>query len=438
MIRMDRILEEIDGTDPIARYGRVTDVVGILAEGKGIREAVGSVCEILPPNGRGPIPAEVVGFRQGSTLLMPIGSLEGVVPGSRISSRHSAARVPVGAGLLGRVLDGLGHPIDGKGPVEATSERPLHANAPHPMTRMRIREPLDLGVRAINGFATVGKGQRMGIFAGSGVGKSILLGMIARHTSADVNVVALIGERGREVREFIEKDLVRNALARSVVIVSTSDQPAVQRIRAAYLATAIAEHFRDEGKDVLLMMDSVTRFAMALREVGLAAGEPPAAKGYTPSVFSTLPRLLERAGTSSSGSITGIYTVLVEGDDLNEPVSDTARSILDGHITLSRSLASRNHYPAIDVLQSTSRVMRDIVTPEQVLLAGKAREVIANYREAEDMIHIGAYVRGSDPKIDFALERFGPLTEFLCQRPDEREPIAESFRKLGDALQRRE
>lgn len=434
MSLLGRYRSEMRSAIPVKRYGRVTDIVGILAEGRGISPRIGSLCEILGAPGEPPLSAEVVGFREGSILMMPIGSLSGIAPGSRIRESASAAAVGVGPSLLGRVVDGLGMPIDGKGPIPTSETRPLHTPAPHPLRRTRIREPLDLGVRAINAFATVGKGQRMGIFAGSGVGKSVLLGMIARHTTADVNVVALIGERGREVREFIEKDLVNEALRRSVIVVSTSDQPAVQRIRAAFLATAIAEHFRDEGKDVLLMMDSITRFAMALREVGLAAGEPPASKGYTPSVFSTLPRLLERAGTSSRGSITGIYTVLVEGDDLNEPVSDAVRSILDGHVTLSRTLADRNHYPAIDILQSTSRVMRDVVPPGSVSLAGKAREVLANYRDAEDMVHIGAYIKGSDPKIDFSLERIDALNDVLRQPPEGRGTIDESFRRLSDAM----
>lgn len=429
-----RCLDDIRKTDSVKRYGRVTDIVGILAEGRGISPRIGGLCEILGAPGEKSLLAEVVGFREGGVLMMPIGDLAGVSPGSRIRECAAAATVRVGPALLGRVVDGLGSPIDGKGPVLLDRERPLQASAPHPLQRTRIREALDLGVRAINAFATVGKGQRMGIFAGSGVGKSILLGMIARHTAADVNVVALIGERGREVREFIEKDLVNDALRRSVVVVSTSDQPAVQRIRAAFLATAIAEYFRDEGKDVLLMMDSVTRFAMALREVGLAAGEPPASKGYTPSVFSTLPRLLERAGTASSGSITGIYTVLVEGDDMNEPVSDAVRAILDGHITLSRDLASRNHYPAIDILSSTSRVMRDVAPPEGVLLAGRAREVLASYRDAEDMIHIGAYLKGTDPKIDYAIARIDALNAVLRQDPGEPGSIPDAWRALNAAL----
>jgi flagellum-specific ATP synthase len=422
-------------TKTVRRYGRITEIVGILAEGRGVSPRIGSICEILSKDGAPPLPAEVVGFRENSVLLMPIGEISGIAPGSRIRPLPSSAgNVRVGNALLGRVIDGLGNPLDGKGPILLDQERPLQAAAPHPLKRARIQEPLDLGVRTINLFTTVGKGQRVGIFAGSGVGKSMLLGMIARHTSAQVNVLALIGERGREVREFIEKDLGEEALAHSVVVVSTSDQSAVQRIRGAQLATAISEHFRDQGNDVLLMMDSLTRFAMALREVGLAAGEPPASKGYTPSVFATLPKLLERAGMSDHGSITGIYTVLVEGDDMNEPIADAARSILDGHITLTRALASRNHYPAIDVLQSASRVMRDIMPRESVALAGRAREVLANYRDAEDMVHIGAYVKGSDPKIDFALERIDPVNDVLRQAPEERGGIEESVAMLGEAL----
>lgn len=427
-------MEALQGVRVVHKYGRITDIVGILAEGKGIAPRIGSLCEIVGRRGEPPLPAEVVGFRKGSVLLMPIGDLAGVSPGSRIRENSSLATVPVGDALCGRVLDGLGNPIDGKGPIVPAENRPLHSAPPHPLQRTRIDEPLDLGVRSINALATVGKGQRMGIFAGSGVGKSMLLGMIARHTSARINVIALIGERGREVREFIENDLGKDAMAHSVVIVSTSDQPAVQRIRGAFTATAIAEYFRDRGMDVLLMMDSLTRFAMALREVGLAAGEPPASKGYTPSVFSMLPRLLERAGTSASGSITGIYTVLVEGDDMNEPVADAARSILDGHLTLSRALAARNHYPAIDILQSTSRVMREIVPPEAVSLAGRAREVLSNYRDAEDMIHIGAYVKGSDPRIDFAIERIDALNAVLRQAPHERGNVEESRLRLAEAI----
>lgn len=427
-------IEALQGVRVVHKYGRVTDIVGILAEGKGITPRIGSICEVLGRQGEPPLQAEVVGFRKGSVLLMPIGDLAGVSPGSRIREHSSPAVVPVGDAVCGRVLDGLGSPIDGKGPIVSDERRPLHSAPPHPLHRTRIDEPLDLGVRAINALATVGKGQRMGIFAGSGVGKSMLLGMIARHTSARINVIALIGERGREVREFIEKDLGEDAMSHSVVVVSTSDQPAVQRIRGAFTATAIAEYFRDRGMDVLLMMDSLTRFAMALREVGLAAGEPPASKGYTPSVFSMLPRLLERAGTSASGSITGIYTVLVEGDDMNEPVADAARSILDGHLTLSRAMAARNHYPAIDILQSTSRVMRDIVPPEAVVLAGKAREVLSNYRDAEDMIHIGAYAKGSDPRIDFAIGRIDALNAVLRQAPHERGTVEESRLRLAEAL----
>ena len=427
-------MEALQGVRAVHKYGRVTDIVGILAEGKGITPRIGSICEIVGRDGEPPLPAEVVGFRKGSVLLMPIGDLAGVSPGSRIRETSSPAVVPVGNALCGRVLDGLGSPIDGKGPITSDERRPLHSAPPHPLQRTRIDEPLDLGVRAINALATVGKGQRMGIFAGSGVGKSMLLGMIARHTSARINVIALIGERGREVREFIEKDLGEDAMTHSVVIVSTSDQPAVQRIRGAFTATAIAEYFRDRGMDVLLMMDSLTRFAMALREVGLAAGEPPTSKGYTPSVFSMLPRLLERAGTSASGSITGIYTVLVEGDDMNEPVADAARSILDGHLTLSRAMAARNHYPAIDILQSVSRVMRDIVPPEAIALAGRAREVLSNYRDAEDMIHIGAYVKRSDPGIDFAIARIDALNAVLRQAPHERGTVEESRLRLAEAL----
>lgn len=433
MTLLERYVAGLDGFRPILPYGRVTDIVGILAEGKGISPRVGSLCEIQN-DGAPPLPLEVVGFREGNVLMMPIGSLAGIAPGSRIRESAAVAAARVGPALLGRVVDGLGNPLDGKGPVLAETSMPIHAPAPHPLQRSRITSPLDIGVRAINAFATVGKGQRMGIFAGSGVGKSVLLGMIARHTAADVNVLALIGERGREVREFIEKDLGEAALRRSVVVVSTSDQPCAVRIRGAYLATAVAEYFRGRGKDVLLLMDSVTRFAMALREVGLAAGEPPASKGYTPSVFAALPRLLERAGTSAAGSITGLYTVLVEGDDMNEPIADAVRSILDGHVVLSRELAARNQYPAIDVLHSTSRVMRDVVPADDAALAGTGREVLAVYRNAEDLIQIGAYAKGSDRKIDFAIDRIEALSGVLRQEPGERGTIGDSFRRLKEAL----
>ncbi len=363
--------------------------------------------------------AEVVGFRESRTLLMPFGEVNEIRPGCEVIATGSSLRVSVGPSLLGRVLDGLGKPLDEKGPIDAEAEVRASGRPPHPLARRRIHEPLTLGVRAIDGLMTVGKGQRLGIFAGSGVGKSTLLGMMARNTSADVNVIALIGERGREVRDFIEKDLGEEGLKRSVVVVATSDQVPVARLRGAQVATGIAEYFRDRGLDVLLMMDSVTRVAWAQREIGLASGEPPTTRGYTPSVFAVLPQLLERSGMAAGGSITGLYTVLVEGDDMNEPVADTVRGILDGHIVLSRDLAARNHYPAIDVLSSVSRVMPDVTTPEHRDSAGALRDVLATYRASEDLINIGAYAQGSNPKIDFALSKIDAANAFLKQRVDE-------------------
>jgi flagellum-specific ATP synthase len=362
----------------------------------------------------------VVGFRDSKVLLMPLGDMAGVSPGSLVVASDAVLRAGVGKDMTGRVLDGLGYPIDGKGPFKPEKYYPVDNEPPHPLNRKRITDPLPLGIKAIDGLLTVGKGQRLGIFAGSGVGKSTLLGMIARNTRADVNVIALIGERGREVREFIEKDLGEEGLSRSVVVVATSDQPALLRLKGAFIATAIAEYFRDLGKDVLLMMDSLTRFAMAQREVGLAAGEPPVSRGYTPSVFGIMPRLLERAGNSEKGSITGLYTVLVDGDDFTEPVTDTARSVLDGHIVLSRSLANRNQYPAIDVLASVSRVMPDIITDQHKEAAAEVKKALAVYRDAEDLINIGAYVSGSNEKIDYAISLIDKINGFIRQLVEER------------------
>ncbi len=376
--------------------------------------------------------AEALGIRERRVLLMPLGEIRGIGPGCRVVARQQRATVPVGPDLLGRVIDGLGVPMDGRGPVAASVEYPLYAPAVNPMHRRRIHEPLDLGIRALNGLLTVGCGQRIGVFAGSGVGKSVLLGMIARTTAADVNVIALIGERGREVNDFIEKDLGPEGLKRSVVVVATSDRLPLIRTRGAFLATAIAEYFRDQGCRVNLMMDSVTRFAMAQREIGLAVGEPPTTKGYTPSTFTLLPKLLERAGTGNGpGSITGLYTVLVEGDDTNEPIADAARSILDGHILLTRDLAMQNHYPAIDVLGSISRVMDDIVDPAQRRLAGRLKETLATFRKAEDLINIGAYVNGSNPKIDYAIQMIDRINAYLRQEVNEKVSIAESLRQLN-------
>ena len=351
---------------------------------------------------------------------MPLEEIHGIAPGCKVVARQQRAVLPVGPGLLGRVIDGLGHPIDGKGPIAAECEYPIYATALNPLQRKRIRQPLDLGIRVINGLLTVGCGQRIGVFAGSGVGKSVLLGMIARKTKADVNVIALIGERGREVNEFIDKELGPEGLSRSVIVVATSDRLPLIRMRGAFIATAIAEYFRDQGRNVNLMMDSVTRFAMAQREIGLALGEPPTTKGYTPSVFTILPKLLERAGTSANnGTITGLYTVLVEGDDSNEPIADAVRSILDGHINLSRDLAMQNHYPAIDVLGSISRVMVDVVNDQHKQNANQFKEILATYRKAEDLINIGAYVSGSNAKIDHAIEMIDRINAYLRQDIDE-------------------
>lgn len=415
------------GLYPYRIYGRVNQVVGYVIEGKGPLASVGDAALIYPLDASLPIHGEVVGFRDGRTLLMPLGDLRGIGVGSRILSKKKTANVLAGDGLLGRVIDGLGNPMDDKGPLLCSEAIPIHRDTTNPMKKRRISEPLDLGVRAVNSLLTCGKGQRMGIFAGSGVGKSVLLGMIARHTEAKVNVIGLIGERGREVREFIEKDL-QDGINNSVVVVATSDQPPLIRVRAAFLTIAIAEYFRDQGKDVLLLMDSLTRFSMAQREIGLAIGEPPTTKGYTPSVFFSLAKLLERAGNGDGeGTMTAIYTVLVEGDDLDDPIADAARSILDGHIVLSRKLANENHYPAIDVLKSVSRIMKDIVPREQTEYSSKIIEVLSEYERAEDLINIGAYVAGSNKKIDYAISMVDKIKLFLRQRSDERATMEETM-----------
>jgi flagellum-specific ATP synthase len=411
---------------PYRVYGKVNQVVGLVIEGKGPISSVGDTALIYPIDNSPPIDAEVVGFKDGKTLLMPLGDLRGVGIGSRILSGRKTVDAIVGEGLLGRVIDGLGNPMDGKGPIQCSESIPIYRDTVNPMKKKRITEPLDLGLRSINGLLACGKGQRIGIFAGSGVGKSVLLGMIARHTEANVNVIGLIGERGREVREFIERDL-GDGISRSVVIVATSDQPPLIRVRGAFLTIAIAEYFRDRGDDVLLLMDSLTRFSMAQREVGLAIGEPPTSKGYTPSVFSLLSRLLERAGNGESGgTMTGIYTVLVEGDDLDDPIADSARSILDGHIVLSRKLADQNHYPPIDVLRSISRLMKDIAPKEQIEYAGKIVEVLSEYERAEDLISIGAYTPGSSQRIDYAISMIDKVKTFLAQGINDRVTIEET------------
>ncbi len=419
-------------------WGKVTRIIGLVVEGYCPYASIGSLCQITALQGQKQVFAEIVGFRDNKALLMPLGDLRGLGPGSLIRVIRDSATVKVGANLLGRVIDAMEVPHDGQPPPVLTEEMPLYALPPGPMQRKNITETLDLGIRAINGLITCGMGQRMGIMAGSGIGKSVLLGMMARYAKADVNVIALIGERGREVREFIERDLGKVGLDRSVIVVVTSDQSPLLRMRGAFVATAIAEYFCQQGKNVLLMMDSVTRFAMAMREIGLAIGEPPTTKGYTPSVFATLPKLLERAGRfRGQGSITGLYTVLVDGDDMTEPVADSVRSILDGHIVLSRSIAAKNHYPAIDILNSTSRVMRDIISPRHLELAGKARNVLATYTEAEDLINIGAYAKGSNAKIDYAINKIEAINSFLCQSFDETSSLKQTLEGLGGLLTER-
>jgi flagellum-specific ATP synthase len=423
---------------PVQAIGSVIQVVGQVVEARGPAAHLGDLCLIETDakqwpavRGHRSIPAEVVGFRRDAVLLMPLAPLGPVRQGSRVLNQHRSLMVPVGPDLLGRVLDPLGRPIDGRGPIRAAERYPLERAAPAALDRPRIDRPLPLGVRAIDALLTVGRGQRLGIFAGSGVGKSTLLGSIARGGGADVNVVALVGERGREVREFVERDL-GEGLARSVVVVATSDQPAVMRLKGAYAATAIAEYFRDQGAQVMLMMDSVTRFAWAQREIGLAIGEPPTTRGYTPSVLAALPQLLERAGASGAGSITGLYTVLVDGDDLNEPVADTVRGILDGHIVLRRELATQGHYPAIDVLESISRCMVDVAETEHAQAALEVRGLLAAHREAADLIRLGAYVAGTDPRVDRAVARYEALRDFLIQAPDERCPWEETIGRLRE------
>lgn len=430
-INLQKLKDAIEECKPIKLTGKVTQVVGLVIESQGPTVSVGELCYITPKTPGAPaIPAEVVGFREGLVMLMPVGEMQGVGPGCEVVAAQKMLQVKVGEELLGRVLDGLGNPMDDLGPILSKTEYPLQAPPPPPLTRPRIHESLYVGVRTVDGLITMGDGQRIGIMAGSGVGKSTLLSMIARNTEADISVIALIGERGREVRDFIERDLGEEGLKRAVVVVATSDQPALVRIKGAMTGTAIAEYFRDKGHKVILMMDSVTRFAMAQREVGLTIGEPPATRGYTPSVFALLPRLLERAGTSERGSITGIYTVLVDGDDMNEPIADAVRSILDGHIVLSRAIAAQNHFPAIDVLASVSRVMNEVVSPEHLQAAQNMRALMAVYKDAEDLIHIGAYVKGSSKRIDMAIEKIDSINEFLCQGIFEVDTYEDTEKKL--------
>ncbi len=400
--------------------GKVVKVVGLTIESIGPDAKLNDMCYIIPKNGGEPLKAEVVGFRDDRVLLMPYDNVEGVGLGSRVENSGAPLKVYASETLLGKTLDGLGQPIDGTQLNRSGSGYSVEAMPPDPLKRQIIDEVLPLGVKAVDGLNTIGKGQRIGVFAGSGVGKSTLLGMFARNTKADINVIALIGERGREVREFIERDLGPEGMARSVVVVATSDKPALIRKKAAQTATAIAEYFRDQGKDVLIMMDSLTRFSMAQREIGLASGEPPVSRGYPPSVYAEMPKLLERAGNAEKGSITGLYTVLVDGDDFNEPITDTARSILDGHIMLDRRLAHKNHYPAIDVLQSISRCMSSITDREHKKAAGMLKNVMATYSEAEDLINIGAYKKGSNPNVDFAISKIDMVNQFLMQQTDEK------------------
>ncbi|MBD5459572.1 MAG: flagellar protein export ATPase FliI [Lachnospiraceae bacterium] len=413
-----------------SKLGKVVNVVGLTIESAGPDARLGDICQIFPEDESArPIMAEVVGFKDNKTLLMPYESVDGIGAGCRVRNTGSPLFVEVSDGLLGMSLDGLGRPSDGRKLPKGRAYS-VEAQPPDAMSRTIISEVLSLGVKAVDGLITVGKGQRIGIFAGSGVGKSTLMGMFARNTKADINVIALIGERGREVREFIERDLGEEGMRRSVVVVATSDKPALERKKAAQTATAIAEYFRDQGKDVLLMMDSLTRFSMAQREIGLASGEPPVTRGYPPSVYSEMPKLLERAGRASRGSITGLYTVLVDGDDFNEPITDTARSILDGHIMLSRKLGHKNHYPAIDILQSISRCMSQIASADHKKAAGKLKNVMATYSEAEDLINIGAYKAGSNAEIDYAIAKIGAVNQFLCQDVEEKFDYEQTLKLL--------
>jgi len=415
IIDTNKYITSLAKFDTLERAGRVTRIVGLAVEASGPSSKIGDICEMYTLDGERSMRAEIVGFREGQTLLMPFGSLEGIGLGSYVVYTGKSLRVPVGDALIGRVLDALGNPFDDLPAPRIDAWYPADSAPPNPLTRERIKEVLPLGVKAIDSMLTVGRGQRLGIFAGSGVGKSTLLGMMARYAVADVNVIVLVGERGREVRDFLEKDLGEEGLHKSVLVIATSDQPALLRLKCAMTGTAVAEYFRDQGKKVLLLMDSLTRFAMAQREIGMAAGEPPVSRGFPPSVFAILPKLLERSGMSDKGSITGLYTVLVEGDDMNEPISDTVRGILDGHIVLSRAIANSNHYPPIDILGSVSRVMPDIVSKEHLAEFGTIKNMIAVYREAEDLINIGAYREGANAEIDRSVKLHHPIQNFLKQ-----------------------
>jgi flagellum-specific ATP synthase len=432
--RLAQAFQRAKETRVLENRGRVVQLIGLVIESEGPLCAVGEVCRIESARHDGSTLAEVVGFRNHHVLLMPLGEVHGIHPGSEVIALGTPLKVPVGDALMGRVIDSLGRPLDGHGPLNAERHVSTNFLPPHPLKRQRIKQVFQTGVKAIDTFIPCGRGQRLGIFAGSGVGKSTLLGMIASRAESDVNVIALIGERGREVREFLEKDLDEAGRKRSVIVVATSNEPALARLKGAFAAMAIAEHFRDQGKNVLLMMDSVTRFAMAQREIGLAVGEPPATRGYTPSVFALLPQLLERAGAGETGSITGLFTTLVEQDDMNDPIADAVRSILDGHIVLTRELATQNHYPAIEILDSVSRLSRDLCSPDQMELAGHAREALSLYRRNQDLISIGAYPAGSNAAIDMAIRLNTPLKNFLRQGVREGYPAADSWRLLAQAM----
>jgi flagellum-specific ATP synthase len=432
---IDRYKSLLLKTELVKVNGRVADVVGLVVISIGPNVSLGEICRIVDKNGIEVCKSEVVGFKDGKVLSIALGEVHKISQACEIIATGKSFSAGVGEGLLGRVIDGLGNPIDGKGEIKYSKYLNIYREPPNPLERKRISTPLQTGVRAIDGLLTVGKGQRLGIFAGSGVGKSVTLGMIARNTNANVNVITLIGERGREVREFIEKDLGEEGLQRSVVIAATSDKPALVRLKGAFIGITIAEYFRDLGMDVVLMMDSVTRFAMAQREIGLTVGEPPTTKGYTPSVFAILPKLLERAGIINTGSITGFYTVLVDGDDMNEPITDAVRAILDGHVVLSRKLANKGQYPAVDPLQSVSRVMPDIVADDHRKRAMTFNEILATYKEAEDLINIGAYVRGSNPQIDHALSKINLLRSFLKQDMNEKTIYEETVLRLNEIIE---
>lgn len=431
MLDISKISKLIDDADGITCYGIVNKVSGISVEATGSTVCIGEVCRIFSQNGENSVLAEVVGFKGNSIVLMALGDLKGIGPGSRVVSTKGPLTVQISENIRGRVLNGLGEPIDGKGDIDKEFYIDVEDSPPNPLQRKRIKEVLPLGIKAVDGLLTCGIGQRIGIFAGSGVGKSTLLGMIARNASADINIITLVGERGREVNDFIEKDLKEEGLKKSVLIVATSDQPALVRLKSAMLGTAVAEYFRDKGMKVLLLMDSITRFAMAQREIGMSVGEPPVSRGYTPSVFTLLPKLLERTGNSDNGSITALYTVLVEGDDLNEPIADAVRGILDGHIVLSRDLANRNHYPAIDVLASISRLMPDIVDKGHFEKAGAIKNKMAVYKDAEDIINIGAYQKGSNPEIDDALESIVAINSMLRQGINEKFSFEDTMQMIN-------